>query len=66
MKSVLQYILRRKRDYARLPSAKLVPLDLNALVNDVLDFARLGADKIELHPAEFEVEALLRSFWNAP
>ena len=34
---------------------------LLGLVNDVLDFARLGADKIELHPAEFEVEALLRS-----
>ncbi|WP_374532609.1 response regulator [Phenylobacterium sp.] len=34
---------------------------LLSLVNDVLDFARLGADKIELHPAEFEVEDLLRS-----
>ncbi|WP_312167285.1 response regulator [Phenylobacterium sp.] len=34
---------------------------LLGLVNDVLDFARLGADKIELHPAEFEVESLLRS-----
>ncbi|HEY9236432.1 MULTISPECIES: response regulator [Phenylobacterium] len=34
---------------------------LLGLVNDVLDFARLGADKIELHPAPVEVEALLRS-----
>ncbi|MBA4012999.1 MAG: hybrid sensor histidine kinase/response regulator [Phenylobacterium sp.] len=34
---------------------------LLGLVNDVLDFARLGADKIELHPADFEVESLLRS-----
>ena len=28
---------------------------LLGLVNDVLDFARLGADKIELHPTYFEV-----------
>ena len=34
---------------------------LLGLVNDVLDFARLGADKIELFPATFEVESLLRS-----
>jgi CheY-like chemotaxis protein len=34
---------------------------LLGLVNDVLDFARLGADKIELHPTTFEVESLLRS-----
>jgi len=34
---------------------------LLGLVNDVLDFARLGADKIELQPATFEVEGLLRS-----
>jgi CheY-like chemotaxis protein len=34
---------------------------LLGLVNDVLDFARLGADKIELHPTNFEVESLLRS-----
>jgi CheY-like chemotaxis protein len=34
---------------------------LLGLVNDVLDFARLGADKIELHPATFEVDGLLRS-----
>lgn len=34
---------------------------LLGLVNDVLDFARLGADKIELHPAPIQVETLLRS-----
>jgi len=34
---------------------------LLGLVNDVLDFARLGADKIELHPTSFEIESLLRS-----
>src|SRR3569623_1953658 len=30
------------------------------LVNDVLDFAKLGAGKGELHPAETDVESLLR------
>lgn len=34
---------------------------LLGLVNDVLDFARLGADKIELAPSTFDVEGLLRS-----
>src|SRR3990167_9191065 len=34
---------------------------LLGLVNDVLDFARLGADKIELQPSALEVEGLLRS-----
>lgn len=33
---------------------------LLGLVNDVLDFAKLGAGKVELVPAEFEVEDLLR------
>lgn len=33
---------------------------LLALVNDVLDLARLGAGKIELHPAPMSVEDLLR------
>ena len=32
----LKTMINEFRDYARLPSAKLVPLDLNALVNDVL------------------------------
>ena len=32
----LKTLINEFRDYARLPSAKLVPLDLNALVNDVL------------------------------
>jgi CheY-like chemotaxis protein len=34
---------------------------LLGLVNDVLDFAKLGSDRIELHPSTFEAEALLRS-----
>jgi len=33
---------------------------LLALVNDVLDLARLGAGKVELHPAPMDVEGLLR------
>jgi CheY-like chemotaxis protein len=33
---------------------------LLTLVNDVLDFAKLGAAKIELHPEPVEVESLLR------
>ncbi len=33
---------------------------LLSLVNDVLDFARLGATAIELHPAPVDVENLLR------
>ena len=32
----LKTLINEFRDYARLPTAKLVPLDLNALVNDVL------------------------------
>jgi len=33
---------------------------LLSLVNDLLDFAKLGASSLELHPANFEVEGLLR------
>ena len=33
---------------------------LLGLVNDVLDFAKLGAGKVELAPSAFDVEALLR------
>ena len=32
----LKNLINEFRDYARLPSAKLVPLDLNGLINDVL------------------------------
>lgn len=34
---------------------------LLALVNDLLDFAKLGASKVELQPTRFEVEDLLRA-----
>jgi CheY-like chemotaxis protein len=34
---------------------------LLTLVNDVLDFAKLGAGRVELHPAPMAVEDLLRS-----
>ncbi|OXE35819.1 MAG: hybrid sensor histidine kinase/response regulator [Phenylobacterium zucineum] len=34
---------------------------LLSLVNDLLDFAKLGASKIDLHPTRFEVEDLLRA-----
>ncbi|WP_411287164.1 response regulator [Phenylobacterium sp.] len=33
---------------------------LLTLVNDVLDFAKLGAGSVDLHPAAMDVEALLR------
>src|SRR5690349_1606945 len=33
---------------------------LLTLVNDVLDFAKLGAGAVELHPAPMELEGLLR------
>jgi CheY-like chemotaxis protein len=33
---------------------------LLGLVNDLLDFAKLGASKVELHPSSFEIEDLLR------
>ncbi len=33
---------------------------LLGLVNDLLDFAKLGEGKVELHPAPVDVEALLR------
>src|SRR5258707_14976336 len=33
---------------------------LLTLVNDVLDFAKLGAGKVDLHPAEVDVASLLR------
>src|SRR5215218_11202453 len=34
---------------------------LLTLVNDVLDFAKLGAGRVDLHPAPTELEGLLRS-----
>src|SRR4051794_28909564 len=34
---------------------------LLGLVNDLLDFAKLGATKVDLRPSSFEVEDLLRN-----
>jgi nitrogen fixation/metabolism regulation signal transduction histidine kinase len=48
----LKTLINEFRDYARLPTAKLAPLDLNALVNDVLALyghaLESGALQIEL------------------
>src|SRR4051812_41930030 len=33
---------------------------LLGLVNELLDFARLGEDRVEMHPARFDLEDLLR------
>ena len=50
----LKTLINEFRDYARLPSAKLVPLDLNALVNDVLALygqaVELGTVQLDLQP----------------
>jgi nitrogen fixation/metabolism regulation signal transduction histidine kinase len=45
--SALKYMVDEFRDYARLPSARLIPLDLNALIDEIL---RLYSDsKIVVH-----------------
>jgi nitrogen fixation/metabolism regulation signal transduction histidine kinase len=50
----LKTLINEFRDYARLPSAKLVPLDLNALVNDVLALygqaVEQGTVQLDLQP----------------
>ncbi len=47
-----------QRDYVK--ALKESGDHLLGLINDVLDLARLGAGKLELHPAPMEVESLLR------
>jgi nitrogen fixation/metabolism regulation signal transduction histidine kinase len=56
----MKRLVNEFRDYARLPAAELKPVDLNALVNDVLHlYARegdepaavAGAGAVELDPA---------------
>ncbi|HYR26250.1 MAG TPA: ATP-binding protein, partial [Aquabacterium sp.] len=50
----LKTLINEFRDYARLPSARLAPLDLNTLVNDVLALygqaIEQGTLRIELQP----------------
>jgi len=54
----MKQLVNEFRDYARLPSAQLTPLDLNALIHEVLslyaepqDAGRLGADLTPQLPA---------------
>jgi nitrogen fixation/metabolism regulation signal transduction histidine kinase len=44
----MKHLVNEFRDYARLPSAELKPLDLNALVRDVLQLYESDAGKVPL------------------
>jgi nitrogen fixation/metabolism regulation signal transduction histidine kinase len=54
----MKRLVNEFRDYARLPAAELKPVDLNALVSDVLHlYGREGAET--LHPGQVPVHAEL-------
>ena len=47
----MKTLVNEFRDYARLPAARLKPLDLNALVREVLPLYGAGAGAGRLHCA---------------
>ena len=48
--SALKLMVDEFRDYARLPAARLAPLDLNALVDDVLRLYAAAGGRFAIHP----------------
>ena len=56
----MKTLVNEFRDYARLPAAQLKPLDLNALVTEVLACMRTAQESGRLH-ADLEPGAAARS-----
>lgn len=45
----MKRLVNEFRDYARLPAAELKPLNLNAVINDVLSLYELDASQVRVH-----------------
>ena len=56
----MKRLVNEFRDYARLPAAELKPLDLNALVNDVMQLYPQGGAAVPVH-VELDAQAPLVS-----
>eukprot|EP01041_Mallomonas_annulata_P019041 gene19041-38228_t len=56
----MKRLVNEFRDYARLPAAELKPLDLNALVNDVMQLYPQGGAAVPVH-VELDAQAPLIS-----